>query len=248
MGNRTVGFTFTVRPLPSLRLPFLDWHPSRNTSPRWSLFGRLTVDRAFPYELHPAVISCSLAKVCPYSFVDGRRRFVPMTRIDQFQLRFDAEQDRLLLRVNTSDRKEFRLWLTRRMVARLWPVLRAALESDELVQSQPDRVARDTVLSFQQDKALAQADFQSAFREKAEELPFGEAPVLVSKVQLSPTPQGGRLLRLAPTRGPSVQIGLNPFMLHSFCGLLVQAVAQTDWGLGLKLVQAPVDAPSGPIN
>jgi len=171
-----------------------------------------------------------------------------MTRIDQFQLRFDAEQDRLLLRVNTSDRKEFRLWLTRRMVARLWPVLRAALESDELVRSQPDRVARDAVLSFQQDKALAQADFQSAFREEAEEMPLGEAPVLVSKVQLGAAPQGGRLLRLAPSRGPSVQLGLNPFMLHAFCRLLVQAVAQTDWGLGLTLVQAPVDAPPGLIN
>ena len=80
-----------------------------------------------------------------------------MTRIDQLQLRFDAEQDRLLLRVNTADREEFRLWLTRRMVARLWPALRSALESDDLVRTQPNRLARDTVLSFQQDKALAQA-------------------------------------------------------------------------------------------
>lgn len=171
-----------------------------------------------------------------------------MTRIDQFQLRFDAEQDRLLLRLNTSDRQEFRLWLTRRMVARLWPVLRAALESDELVRSQPDRVARDAVLSFQQDKALAQADFQSAFREEAEALPLGDAPVLVTKAQLSAAPQAGRLLRLAATRGPSVQVGLTPFMLHAFCRLLVQAVAQADWGLGLKLLQTPVDVPSGPVN
>ena len=41
---------------------------------------------------------------------------------------FSAEDDRLLLRLSTRDRTEYRLWLTRRFVKVLWGALIQTLE------------------------------------------------------------------------------------------------------------------------
>ena len=44
-------------------------------------------------------------------------------RLHQLKLDFIPEQDRLLLRVSTDTRLEVRLWLTRRILRLLWPLL-----------------------------------------------------------------------------------------------------------------------------
>ncbi len=44
-------------------------------------------------------------------------------QIHQIQIRHDETEDRLLLRLSTSDNHEFRFWLTRRFVKRLWAML-----------------------------------------------------------------------------------------------------------------------------
>jgi len=171
-----------------------------------------------------------------------------MNQLHQLQLRFDPEQDRLMLRMNTSDGEEFRFWLTRRLVRLLWPALLKALEADDLVRSQPDAAARQAVLAFQQDKAVSQSDFRTSFREQPASLPLGEAPVLVSRAQLAPAPNGGRVLRLSPARGPGAQIGLNQTTLHALCRLTLQAVEKSQWDLGLKLAETGGAAPPGRIN
>lgn len=44
-------------------------------------------------------------------------------RLHQLKLDFISEQDRLLLRVSTDNQLEVRLWLTRRALRLLWPLL-----------------------------------------------------------------------------------------------------------------------------
>jgi hypothetical protein len=171
-----------------------------------------------------------------------------MNQLHQIQLRFDPAQDRLILRVNTSGGDEFRFWLTRRLVRLLWPALIKALEADDLVRSQPDPAARQAVLAFQQDTAVSQSDFRSSFREEPASMPLGEAPVLVSRVQLAPGPSGSRVLRLSPARGPGAQIGLNQTALHAFCRLTLQAVEKAQWDLGLKLAETGATSPPERMN
>ena len=45
-------------------------------------------------------------------------------------MEYVAEEDRLLLRVQTVDHNEFLVWLTRRYVKQLWPLLVKLLERD----------------------------------------------------------------------------------------------------------------------
>ena len=62
----------------------------------------------------------------------GSQRVVAaqVTRLHQFNMEYVAEEDRLLLRVQTVDHNEFLVWLTRRYVKQLWPLLVKLLERD----------------------------------------------------------------------------------------------------------------------
>ena len=52
--------------------------------------------------------------------------------INQIQIAYSPEEDRILFRVNSMDRKEFRFWLTRRFTVLLVKVLTLILTSTNL--------------------------------------------------------------------------------------------------------------------
>ena len=58
----------------------------------------------------------------------------PPAVIDQLNLGFDADQDRLLFRVGLSDNTELVVWLTRRVTKSIWTWLKTSQEAllDEL--------------------------------------------------------------------------------------------------------------------
>lgn len=166
--------------------------------------------------------------------------------IRQVQLAYEQEHDRLLLRLATTDRNEFRFWLTRRMVKRLWGVLSQMLEWDAAV-AHADAAARAAILAFQHDKHAGQADFKQPFSGDAAHFPLGPEPVLVGKVVAQRKEGGFATLSLLPMRGQGIDIALDPRLLHLMVRLLRQAVGRSDWDLPLPgpaaLVSAAADAP-----
>ena len=169
-----------------------------------------------------------------------------MTQLKQMRLQYDALEDRLLLRVNTSDQAEYRVWLTRRYVKVLWPVLVKLAESSEQIQLQPQPEAKKAILSFQHEKAIQQADFKTAYQENPTSLPLGETPILVAKVAVKQTPQGKRILCMDPLQGPGIELGLGETMLHSFCKLLADTVQKAGWDMDVELVKP--EASVGPLS
>src|SRR5690606_35065439 len=51
-----------------------------------------------------------------------------VSALQQVNIRYELEQDRLLLRVRTRTGAEYRLWLTRRYAALLWQVLQERID------------------------------------------------------------------------------------------------------------------------
>lgn len=166
--------------------------------------------------------------------------------IRQVQLAYEQEQDRLLLRLATADRSEFRFWLTRRLVKRLWGVLSQMLEWDAAV-AHADAAARAALLAFQQEKHAGQADFKKPFAGDAVHFPLGPEPVLVGRVSAQPREGGFAILSLLPMRGKGIDIALDPRLLHLIVNLLRQAVGRSDWDLPLPGPVSPAavmaDAP-----
>lgn len=156
-------------------------------------------------------------------------------RIHQIQIRHDESEDRLLLRLSTTDNREFRFWLTRRFVKRLWAMLVQMLEWDQAVRQQADPEMRRAVLDIQHEGYAQQANYAKKFEDTPRQLPLGDAPALLAKAKGKKAENGTQMLSLHPREGQGIDITLDTKLLHIFSRLLRQAVAKTDWDINLAL-------------
>ncbi|MEO5330886.1 MAG: hypothetical protein H7839_02610 [Magnetococcus sp. YQC-5] len=163
------------------------------------------------------------------------------SKIHQLQASYSPIQDRLLLRVNTSEKMEFRFWLTRRFVQRLWPALRQTLEAQPAL-AEVEGNTRGALLSFMHQHATEQADFQAPFQETTETItPLGPEPILVAQAAIRMADQNEqlRMLSLHPENGYGIEIAMELHLVHAFCKLLADVLATTDWQLHLGFTQMP---------
>jgi hypothetical protein len=156
-------------------------------------------------------------------------------RLHQLKLDYIPEQDRLLLRVSTDDQLEVRLWLTRRALRLLWPLLVQMVRASPEVALQSNPEARDALVGMQHERALSQANFAEPFEEAPREMPLGAEPILVTRIRTDKGDGGNQVLALLPQQGQGIRLTLDNTLLHSLCKLLQTAVAKSDWDMALEL-------------
>ena len=171
-------------------------------------------------------------------------------RLHQLKLDFIPEHDRLLLRVSTDNQLEVRLWLTRRALRLLWPLLVQMLRSAPEVVLQSNPQARDALVGMQHEQALGRANFAEPFEEAPRQMPLGAEPILVVRIQANRDDSGNQVLGLLPQQGQGIHLTLDNTLLHSLCKLLQNAVAKSDWDIVLELpallAQSQVDDAAAP--
>lgn len=106
--------------------------------------------------------------------------------LQQINIRHEAIEDRLLLRLRTSAEGETSLYLTRRFVVRLWPALLKTLGADPAVASQTDPVARSAVMAFRHEHAVSRSDFSRPYQAPAAK--FATPPPAEQKDETDETP------------------------------------------------------------
>jgi hypothetical protein len=165
------------------------------------------------------------------------------TSLTQFNISFIPVEDRLLLRMavdSGGSTVEFRLWLTRRLVKMLLPILDKMLEADGQLQTRVPEESRKTVMEFQQQAALSKADFTTPYSPEEKGTPLGTAPLLISRIQAGKDKNGRQVLVLKTPENEGININLNPHMIHSMKQLLIQGMQKAQWGLA---PDTPVDIP-----
>src|SRR4051812_29709210 len=118
-------------------------------------------------------------------------------KIHQLSVNYLAEHDRILMRVNTRDSEEMRVWLTRRLLLGLWPLL-SKLLTKHLLKLEAAGTSLDTadedlkrmLADFRKEEFLRNADFDTPYQESSTELPLGDKPLLVTDVDAAPLPNG----------------------------------------------------------
>ncbi len=155
-------------------------------------------------------------------------------RIHQTQAAYVPEEDRLLFKINTQHREEFRFWMTRRFIKRFWPALSQALKNhpDIAMPSSPE--SRNAILDFMQENASSQADFSTEFAPDPAVTPLGSAPVLISQARIRAGGGSGFLVSFHPTEGYGIEVAMDAQLLFSFRQLLSDAISQADWDLSTK--------------
>ncbi|MFT5174454.1 MAG: hypothetical protein ACI8W7_002641 [Gammaproteobacteria bacterium] len=164
-----------------------------------------------------------------------------MTKLHQIQFRYDAHQDRALLRLTTTARQEFRFWVTRRYAKLLSVALNGSAERGAAVTP----ALRETVLAFDQEVALASADFETQFNDTDTSTPLGDTPVLLARLNCTRENDGITLVAMHPLEGQGIEIRLDQTLLHSMLKLLTETALSAEWEL--KPGIAPC-APTGPLN
>lgn len=163
-------------------------------------------------------------------------------RLEQFNAGYDAMQDRILLRIRTSDGAEYRFWITRRYLSLLWPILMKMAEGFS-ARKTTDPLARSTLAELAHGEAVGTADFNSQYQEGSL-FPLGADPVLLAKITLRPLSGDTQTLVLLPNEGQGVNLDLDERLVHILARLFQQTATAAEWGLSLDVSPAtPMGAP-----
>jgi hypothetical protein len=181
-------------------------------------------------------------------FQDAGRFYNRPAVIHQIQIKYEAMADRLCLQVRTRQGEVYALWLTRRMVQRLWPALQQVAARQALGQVQPQSVvlpeAQAMLAEAVRSRPLPHSDFTQPFSSEPAQRPLGEEPMLATEVELQAQPGSGLRVRLVDDRRRQITLQLTDELHAALLRLLEQAVAAADWGLAPPAAAAA--APAGP--
>lgn len=156
--------------------------------------------------------------------------------ISQMQMAYNPEEDRILFRVNSTDNKEFRFWLTRRFTILMLRILKEHLDRDPDVSTQGTAEARHAVKAFKQEKAMSSANFDEKFREGNSELPLGDDIKVAFKLTYNLA--GDNLqMGIQPREGQGINMAINREVNLSITRLLLDAAQKGDWKLDERLAK-----------
>lgn len=134
-----------------------------------------------------------------------------------------AEEDRILFRVNSTDKKEYRFWLTRHYATLLAKVLKDHKKVDPDVSVQATPQAKAAVQEFKKEKAIGEATFGKKFEGDNNEYPLGHDIKLAFKLSYNHREDGTMQLSILPKEGQGINTTLTQ--------LLSAAVNKGDWKL-----------------
>jgi len=151
----------------------------------------------------------------------------------QIKIEFNRIEDRLLLLISEGTGlacTEYRLWLTRRFVGffikTVDKLVEEALAKDMLLSPE----ALEAMKKFQQEAALARADFSSSYDPDAGNCALmAEPPLLVSSLKIKKKETGMYVLSLLTPENAGVHLTASMDLIHSLRKILVDSVRNAGW-------------------
>lgn len=167
------------------------------------------------------------------------------SKLHQINVTFQPVEDRLFLRINMKQVldetiTEVRLWLTRRYVRLLWSVLEKLVEEDIARLPQVTQTNKQVFKKLQQQSDIAQSDFSTPYTlpDAPPTTPWGDAPLLLSKIQVRKDPNGSSLLYLGSEDNKGIHLNMNSQLVNSFMKLLADTAEKAQWDLPFQKVTA----------
>lgn len=156
--------------------------------------------------------------------------------INQINLSYHSAEDRLLLRINTGDSAEFRIWLTRSAIVSILSSLahlQLMIEAKEVTRIS----AEDAIRKFEQDTLGQEMNFGTEFR-SATTFPLGEAPLLLIGFSVENCESGLRVL-IELANNLKLDVTLQPKIVMDFYTLIIRILKKCDWNLPQQHLSRP---------
>ena len=157
----------------------------------------------------------------------------PEAAIQQINLGYNTEQDRLLLRVGLADNSELLVWLTNRITKRLWQLLNGEANLPTARSIQVDTAPEKAVALFKQEmqtaEALQKMDFVTEYQPRKEVVNKGAmlaiGLVLVAHQEKIPT------LEIPCLEGVTVRMNLTQELILALCNMLQLSTKEAGWDI-----------------
>lgn len=167
------------------------------------------------------------------------------SRLHQIGVTYDPAQDRMVLRVSSMDKSEWRLALTRRFVRLLWGALVGVLERHPDIRADLMPKVREAMLSMRHQAVVQATDFGQPFADGNTDITSNTGPQLVVGGNVRPKDETHIEVRFRTAAGTDIAFALDKERLHAFCHMLVQSATAAEWNLPLAIGDAAVVAPGG---
>jgi len=167
----------------------------------------------------------------------------PMTDvgIQQLNLSYASEQDRMLFKVGLSDNNELSVWLTYRIARMLWQLLSPDAHIPSATTTTAAVAPQLAVKQFQQEvqavETLQKMDFKTPYTSRTESI--SQQPLLVINVLIQSEHGKPKVLDMPCLEGMNVRINLNNEMMLAMCSMLQVAAHEAGWDLGKNVTLAP---------
>jgi hypothetical protein len=166
--------------------------------------------------------------------------------IHQLTVHYDPSEDRLLLRIGTTDQTEIQVWLTRRMTLQLATALPKVL-ANPITLSKTGHAGTGVEESQTPPTSppskptawLNPSDLSGTYRPPLKIL-NGGVPLLVTEVDFNSEKDGQTMLVLKEKRADrgterTLELRLEPQLLQGLHHLISESLPRTDWTLGKHL-------------
>lgn len=158
----------------------------------------------------------------------------PEAAIQQINLGYNTEQDRLLLRVGLADNSELLIWLTNRITKQLGQLLNGEsnLPTATSIQAEtpPEKAVEQFKKEIQTAEALQKMDFVTEYQPRKEVVNNGAmlaiGLVLVAYQEKIPT------LEIPCLEGVTVRINLTQELILALCNMLQLSTKEAGWDIG----------------
>jgi hypothetical protein len=152
-------------------------------------------------------------------------------QLRQINVSYVDTQDRLLLKVSTSEDEEFRVWCTRRFTQLLLTRLEDAFSRDlsaETANSVTESARRE-VAQMQHQQTVKEESFERPYDAEPKDYPLGEEGLLVTTLKYKVLPDDSAQMHLGDTHGKGITLNLDESLKHQLYELFERAAAKAEW-------------------
>ena len=154
--------------------------------------------------------------------------------IQQINLGYNAQQDRLLLKVGLADNSELLVWLTYRISKQLWHMLNGETHLPTASSIQAETLPSQAIAQFKQEveasKTLQKMDFATDYQPRKDIV--NDGAMLVISVLLVHHSNKPSSLEMPCLEGITVRMNLTQELTLALCNMLQLSAKEASWNLG----------------
>ena len=150
-------------------------------------------------------------------------------RLKQINVSYINAEDRLMLKVSTTDDKEYRAWCTRRLTKVLLERLELSFEQEVDEKNVVPQETRREVARIKHEGEVVEKAFEAPYEAEPMEYPLGEEGVLITGLTEKQLANNTIALSLNGPEGVGLTLNLDNRLRHQLYELLSRAVSRAAW-------------------